>query len=44
MNEYIFGLADVVGLMCLRVFCHKNDDLYKELEVPAMKVGWLFRK
>jgi phytoene/squalene synthetase len=44
MNEYIYGSADVVGLMCLRVFCNGNDDLFNELEKPAMKLGSAFQK
>ncbi|MBN2485560.1 MAG: phytoene/squalene synthase family protein [Bacteroidales bacterium] len=44
MNEYIYGSADVVGLMCLRVFCNGNEKLFKELEIPAMKLGSAFQK
>jgi phytoene/squalene synthetase len=43
-DEYIYGSADVVGLMCLKVFCNGNDKLYKELEYPAMKLGSAFQK
>jgi phytoene/squalene synthetase len=42
--EYIYGSADVVGLMCLKVFCNGNDNLYQELEEPARKLGSAFQK
>jgi phytoene synthase len=44
IDNYIYGSADVVGLMCLKVFCNGNDALYKELEFPAMKLGSAFQK
>ena len=40
---YIYGSAEVVGLMCLKVFCH-NDKNYEELVVPACKLGEAFQK
>jgi len=43
-DQYIYGSADVVGLMCLKVFCNGNDPLFKELEYPAMKLGSAFQK
>ncbi len=43
-DEYIYGSAEVVGLMCLKVFCHGNKNLYNELEKPAMKLGSAFQK
>ena len=43
-DEYIYGSAEVVGLMCLRVFVKGNDDLYDELELPARKLGSAFQK
>jgi len=42
--EYIYGSADVVGLMCLKVFCNGDDKLYHELEFPARKLGSAFQK
>ncbi len=43
-NEYIFGSADVVGLMCLKVFV-KGDDLnYETLKNSAMRLGSAFQK
>lgn len=44
LNEYVYGSADVVGLMCLKVFCNGNTGLYKELELPARKLGSAFQK
>jgi phytoene/squalene synthetase len=43
-DEYIYGSAEVVGLMCLKVFVGGNDLFYKELELPAMKLGSAFQK
>ncbi|RXR17701.1 phytoene/squalene synthase family protein [Flavobacterium amnicola] len=43
-HEYIYGSADVVGLMCLTVFVKGNTDLYKNLKDPAMKLGSAFQK
>ncbi|MEM8968004.1 MAG: phytoene/squalene synthase family protein [Bacteroidota bacterium] len=43
-HEYIYGSAEVVGLMCLRVFCEGDDALYQSLEEPARKLGAAFQK
>ena len=43
-DDYIYGSADVVGLMCLKVFCRGNEELFNELEKPAMKLGSAFQK
>ncbi len=43
-KEYIYGSAEVVGLMCLRVFCEGNDQLYNSLKEPACKLGAAFQK
>ena len=43
-DEYIYGSAGVVGLMCLRVFVNGQPQLYDELEQPAMKLGYAFQK
>ena len=43
-NEYIFGSADVVGLMCLKVFVKGNDKQYEELKASAMRLGSAFQK
>lgn len=42
--EYIYGSAEVVGLMCLRVFVLGNEKLYNELEAPAKRLGSAFQK
>ncbi|TLV03460.1 phytoene/squalene synthase family protein [Dyadobacter luticola] len=43
-NEYILGSAEVVGLMCLRVFTEGNHHLYENLRPYAMKLGSAFQK
>lgn len=43
-NEYIYGSADVVGLMCLKVFVNGNDKKFEELEHAAMRLGSAFQK
>lgn len=43
-DDYIVGSAEVVGLMCLRVFTENNDELYQQLKSPAMKLGSAFQK
>ena len=43
-KEYILGSAEVVGLMCLRVFTEGNDVIYKELKPYAMALGSAFQK
>jgi len=43
-SEYILGSAEVVGLMCLRVFTNNDDKLYEELKPGAMKLGAAFQK
>lgn len=44
LNTYIYGSADVVGLMCLRIFCNGDSSLYQSLESPAQKLGSAFQK
>ncbi len=43
-EEYIYGSAEVVGLMCLYVFCNGNKDLYEELKPGARSLGAAFQK
>jgi phytoene/squalene synthetase len=43
-NEYIYGSAEVVGLMCLRVFTEGDERLYKLLKPYARKLGAAFQK
>ncbi|TCC89169.1 phytoene/squalene synthase family protein [Pedobacter frigiditerrae] len=43
-DEYILGSAQVVGLMCLRVFTDKNTQDYEKLKDSAMMLGSAFQK
>lgn len=43
-NEYIYGSADVVGLMCLKVFVNGDVTKFNELEHAAMRLGSAFQK
>ncbi|AGA77744.1 phytoene/squalene synthase family protein [Echinicola vietnamensis] len=43
-KAYIYGSAEVVGLMCLKVFCEGNDAIYEKLKAPACKLGSAFQK
>ncbi|MEZ4984280.1 MAG: phytoene/squalene synthase family protein [Saprospiraceae bacterium] len=43
-ETYIYGSAEVVGLMCLRVFCEGNDEQYQHLKAPARSLGAAFQK
>lgn len=43
-QEYIYGSAEVVGLMCLYVFCEGKRSLYEKLEAPARSLGAAFQK
>jgi len=43
-KQYIYGSADVVGLMCLKVFVNGNDQLYESLKDSAMRLGSAFQK
>jgi len=43
-EEYIYGSAEVVGLMCLRVFCDGNDAEYDRLQPSAKHLGAAFQK
>ncbi|WP_350291241.1 phytoene/squalene synthase family protein [uncultured Croceitalea sp.] len=43
-KEYIYGSADVVGLMCLCVFVNGNQEKYEELKESAMALGSAFQK
>jgi 15-cis-phytoene synthase len=44
LKTYIYGSAEVVGLMCLRVFYHNQPEVYDELIYPARKLGEAFQK
>jgi len=43
-KEYIYGSADVVGLMCLKVFVEGDEKMYAELKPSAMSLGSAFQK
>jgi len=43
-DQYIFGSAEVVGLMCLKVFVEGDQQKYEELLEPARKLGAAFQK
>ncbi len=43
-KEYIYGSADVVGLMCLKVFVNGDDSKYENLKEAAMRLGSAFQK
>lgn len=43
-EAYILGSAEVVGLMCLRVFCENDDQRYQHLKYYAMRLGSAFQK
>jgi 15-cis-phytoene synthase len=43
-EEYIYGSAEVVGLMCLHVFCEGDKALYEKLKQPARDLGAAFQK
>jgi 15-cis-phytoene synthase len=44
LKEYILGSAEVVGLMCLRVFVRGDNKLYQNLKPYAMSLGSAFQK
>ncbi|MCQ6960910.1 phytoene/squalene synthase family protein [Mucilaginibacter aquariorum] len=43
-KTYIYGSAEVVGLMCLRIFCENNPALYDTLVPKARSLGSAFQK
>ena len=43
-EAYIYGSAEVVGLMCLRVFCEGNLAEYDRLKADAKRLGSAFQK
>lgn len=43
-QQYIYGSAEVVGLMCLQVFCEGDKALYEKLKAPARSLGSAFQK
>ena len=43
-DQYIYGSAEVVGLMCLRVFCNGDRALFDRLRASAQSLGAAFQK
>ena len=43
-QKYIYGSAEVVGLMCLRVFVNGDENMYKHLYASARSLGSAFQK
>ncbi len=43
-EDYIYGSADVVGLMCLKVFVNGKTEKYEQLKHEAMRLGSAFQK
>jgi len=43
-TDYIYGSAEVVGLMCLKVFCEGNNERYETLKPYARSLGAAFQK
>jgi len=43
-NEYIYGSAEVVGLMCLHVFCEGKKEICEKLKFSARSLGAAFQK
>jgi phytoene synthase len=43
-ETYIYGSAEVVGLMCLAIFCNGDHVLYKKLKPYARSLGAAFQK
>lgn len=43
-EEYVHGSANVVGLMCLKVFTNNDEEEYNRLRIPAMKLSSAFQK
>lgn len=44
IQKYIYGSAEVIGLMCLKVFCKGDQSYYNTLEPGAIKLGAAFQK
>ncbi|WP_299256928.1 phytoene/squalene synthase family protein [uncultured Aquimarina sp.] len=44
IKAYIYGSADVVGLMCLKVFVNGDEERYQALKPAAMRLGSAFQK
>ncbi|OEK07486.1 phytoene synthase [Roseivirga misakiensis] len=43
-EEYIYGSAEVIGLMCLKIFCNGDEASYQSLLPAAKSLGSAFQK
>jgi len=43
-EAYVYGSAEVIGLMCLKVFCGSDEALFSRLMAPARDLGAAFQK
>jgi 15-cis-phytoene synthase len=43
-NQYIYGSAEVVGLMCLKIFLEGDEVIYEKLKSHARSLGSAFQK
>ncbi len=43
-DDYIYGSAEVIGLMCLRIFVEGDNEAYNKLEYTAKMLGSAFQK
>jgi 15-cis-phytoene synthase len=44
LQEYVYGSADVVGLMCLMIFVNGDAERYEKMKASAMRLGSAFQK
>lgn len=44
LKSYIYGSAEVVGLMCLHVFYYEEPEMYEQLKAPIRKLGMALQK
>ena len=44
LDQYVYGSAEAVGLMCLKIFVEGNKEAYDKLEYSAKKLGSAFQK
>lgn len=44
ISEYIYGSAEAVGLICLKIFVDGNDEEYRKLKPYAQHLGAAFQK
>jgi|TARA_Y100001960_G_C14731535_1_gene857854 phytoene/squalene synthetase len=44
LDQYVYGSAEAVGLMCLKIFVEGNQEAYDKLEYSAKKLGSAFQK